>query len=107
ARARKRPARSSAPSTLRSAGIGGGPYPPGWRLATTLTGRRERPSMRTMYTNSPTAPSTDAPPTDTDLDALLAPLRDAQYTPARCDEMARTIAEIEALKALRNAVVLA
>ena len=48
-----------------------------------------------------TAPNADA------LEALLAPLRDASYTPERCDEMAATIAEIEALKKSRNAVILA
>jgi quinolinate synthase len=48
-----------------------------------------------------TAPSADA------LEALLAPLRDASYTPERCDEMAATIAEIEQLKKSRNAVILA
>ncbi len=48
-----------------------------------------------------TAPNADA------LEALLAPLRDASYTPERCDGMAATIAEIEALKKSRNAVILA
>jgi len=48
-----------------------------------------------------TAPNADA------LEALLAPLRDASYTSERCDEMAATIAEIEALKKSRNAVILA
>jgi hypothetical protein len=69
-----------------------------------------RQSMRIVYVNSrstmtdiatQTAPNCDA------LEALLAPLRDASYTPERCDEMAATIAEIEALKKSRNAVILA
>jgi quinolinate synthase len=60
-----------------------------------------------MYTNSSGAPVPQAAPSATDLEALLAPLRDAAYTPERCDEMARTIAEITALKKQRNAVVLA
>ena len=46
-------------------------------------------------------------PTAEGLEELLAPLRDANYTPERCDEMAATIAEIEALKKERNAVILA
>src|SRR6185295_4343205 len=75
-----------------------------------LTGPGPRQSMRTVYVNSrstmtdiatQTAPNADA------LEALLAPLRDASYTPERCDEMAATIAEIEALKKSRNAVILA
>ena len=41
------------------------------------------------------------------LEALLAPLRDAAYTPERCDELAATIAEINALKLRQNAVILA
>src|SRR6185369_15991678 len=75
-----------------------------------LTGRGPRQSMRIVYVNSrstmtdiatQTAPNADA------LEALLAPLRDANYTPERCEEMAATIAEIEALKKSRNAVILA
>jgi quinolinate synthase len=46
-------------------------------------------------------------PTPDALESLLAPLRDAAYTPARCEAMAGTIAEIQALKESRNAVVLA
>ena len=60
-----------------------------------------------MYTNSSSASPTPPPATAADLEALLAPLRDAAYTPVRCDAMARTIAEIQDLKAARNAVVLA
>ncbi len=41
------------------------------------------------------------------LEALFAPLRDARYTGARCAALADTIAEIEALKRDRHAVVLA
>jgi quinolinate synthase len=48
-----------------------------------------------------------ATPTADALQTLLAPLQDAAYTPARCEALARTIAEIEALKRARNAVVLA
>ena len=51
--------------------------------------------------------TTPATPTPDALEALLAPLHDASYTPERCDEMAATIAEIEALKKSRNAVILA
>jgi quinolinate synthase len=47
------------------------------------------------------APTADA------LEALLAPLHDVAYTPARCDVIARTIAEIADLKQRRNAVILA
>jgi quinolinate synthase len=47
------------------------------------------------------SPSPDA------LSTLLAPLHDAAYTPERCEEIARTIAEIERLKLDRNAVILA
>src|SRR5688572_9977257 len=50
---------------------------------------------------------TQAAPTAESLEALLAPLRDANYTPERFDEMAATIAEIERLKRERNAVILA
>ena len=49
----------------------------------------------------PVAPSAEA------IEALLAPLRDAAYTPERCEELAATIAEIQALKRERNAVILA
>jgi quinolinate synthase len=41
------------------------------------------------------------------LQDVLAPLGDAAYTPERCTEMAAVIAEIQALKHERNAVVLA
>jgi len=47
------------------------------------------------------------PPTADALEAMLAPLRDAAYTPERCDELAAVIAEIETLKRERNAVILA
>ena len=46
-------------------------------------------------------------PTPDALEALLAPLRDASYTPERCDELAATIAEIQELKTRQNAVILA
>jgi quinolinate synthase len=46
-------------------------------------------------------------PTAAALEALLAPLHDASYTPARCAALADTIAEIRRLKRDRNAVVLA
>jgi len=46
-------------------------------------------------------------PTAATLEALLAPLRDATYTPERCEHLADTIAEIHALKRERDAVVLA
>ncbi len=46
-------------------------------------------------------------PTGPDLQTLLAPLADGGYTPARCAALAGTIAEIQALKRSRNAVVLA
>ena len=60
-----------------------------------------------MYTNqSDTAHAPDAP-TPAALEALLAPLRDAAYTPERCEALAGTIAEIRALKDERNAVILA
>ena len=42
-----------------------------------------------------------------DLEALLAPLDDPAYTPARCRDLAATITEIRDLKRARNAVVLA
>jgi quinolinate synthase len=48
-----------------------------------------------------------AVPSGPDLRALLAPLGDPGYTEARCDALAATIAEIEALKRERNAVILA
>jgi len=48
-----------------------------------------------------------AEPTGDALEALLAPLRDAAYTPERCDELAATIAEIQELKTRQNAVILA
>jgi quinolinate synthase len=54
---------------------------------------------------------TDIPPqtatTGTALEALLAPLHDAAYTPQRCEALAGLVAEIQALKRERNAVVLA
>ena len=50
-----------------------------------------------------TSPALDG----TALHALLDPLGDAHNTPAACDAMAATIAEIQALKAERNAVILA
>jgi quinolinate synthase len=48
-----------------------------------------------------------AAPRADELHALLEPLRDPAYTDARCAELAATIAEIEALKRERNAVILA
>jgi quinolinate synthase len=52
--------------------------------------------------------SVSAPtPTGPDLAAVLAPLGDPAYTAARCDALAATITEIEALKRERNAVILA
>jgi quinolinate synthase len=45
--------------------------------------------------------------TGADLQALLAPLGDAQYTADRCSALADVAAEIHALKAARRAVVLA
>ena len=47
------------------------------------------------------------PPSGAQLESLLAPLGDAQYSPERCADLAATVAEITALKAARNAVVLA
>ncbi len=41
------------------------------------------------------------------LQDVLAPLGDAAYTPERCADMAAVIAEIQALKRERNAVILA
>ena len=41
------------------------------------------------------------------LEALLAPLGEAAYTPARCAALADVMAEIQALKRERNAVILA
>ena len=55
---------------------------------------------------SDTLTQTAAPTADA-LEALLAPLRDAAYTPERCDELAQTIAEIQELKQRQNAVILA
>jgi quinolinate synthase len=46
-------------------------------------------------------------PTAESLEAMLAPLRDAAYTPERCEALAGLIAEIDALKRSRNAVILA
>ena len=46
-------------------------------------------------------------PTGAGLEALLAPLGDAAYTGPRCAALADTIAEIQALKRSRNAVILA
>ena len=46
-------------------------------------------------------------PTADALEALLAPLHDAAYTPSRCEALAHTIPEILDLKRRRNAVVLA
>jgi quinolinate synthase len=54
-----------------------------------------------MTTTPPTPPTADA------LATLLSPLHDAAYTPERCAELARAIAEIGHLKRERNAVVLA
>jgi quinolinate synthase len=51
--------------------------------------------------------TTQPTPTGDALEAILAPLHDAAYTPERCDTLARCIAEIVELKAQRNAVVLA
>ena len=50
---------------------------------------------------------TTAAPTGSDLEALLAPLGEPRYTPARCAAMADTIAEIADLKRTHNAVILA
>jgi quinolinate synthase len=50
-----------------------------------------------------TSPALDG----TALQALLGPLGDAHHTPAVCDAMAATIAEIQSLKTERNAVILA
>ena len=52
----------------------------------------------------PAATTVSAPP---DLEALFAPLADPNYTPARCEALAATVAEIQALKKVQNAVVLA
>jgi quinolinate synthase len=46
-------------------------------------------------------------PSGADLERLLAPLGDASYTPERCREIAALVAEIEAWKRERRAVVLA
>jgi quinolinate synthase len=46
-------------------------------------------------------------PAPTDLETLLAPLGDPQYDAARCAALADTMAEIQALKRERKAVVLA
>ncbi len=53
-----------------------------------------------------TAPTAVAP-TGPALEALLAPLAEPHYTPARCAAMAGTIAEILDLKRARRAVILA
>jgi quinolinate synthase len=53
----------------------------------------------------PDAPTADA--VAPDLEALFAPLADPSYTPARCESLTATIAEIDELKRARNAVVLA
>jgi quinolinate synthase len=53
----------------------------------------------------PTAPASEA--VAPDLDALFAPLADPNYTPARCESLSATIAEIQELKHRRHAVVLA
>src|SRR5262245_49706510 len=46
-------------------------------------------------------------PSAADLEALLAPLGDTTYTGPRCAALADTIADIQALKRTRNAVILA
>jgi quinolinate synthase len=51
--------------------------------------------------------TTPATPTPDALEALLAPLHDASYTPERCGALADAIAEIRSLKEARNAVILA
>jgi quinolinate synthase len=48
-----------------------------------------------------------AAPTGADLERLLAPLGDVAYTPERCREIAALVAEIDAWKRERRAVVLA
>jgi len=53
----------------------------------------------------PIAPASEAAAPD--LEALFAPLADPNYTPARCESLAATVAEIQELKRARNAVVLA
>ena len=58
-----------------------------------------------MQTSDVIAPP--APPSAGDLQALLGRLGDEAYTPARCAAMAETIAEIQALKRERRAVILA
>jgi quinolinate synthase len=57
-----------------------------------------------MTTAALPVPPTPAPNA---LHALLEPLGDTAYSPARCAVMADTIAEIAALKRTRNAVILA
>jgi quinolinate synthase len=51
--------------------------------------------------------ATATAPSGADLATLFAPLGEQCYTPARCDALADTIAEIQDLKRSRNAVVLA
>jgi quinolinate synthase len=46
-------------------------------------------------------------PTGAELETIFAPLGDVAYDPARCATLADTIAEIQALKRARNAVILA
>ena len=58
-----------------------------------------------MLTSDVIAPP--APPSADELQALLGRLGDEAYTPARCAAMADTIAEIQALKRERRAVILA
>src|SRR5215510_9669336 len=48
-----------------------------------------------------------APTAGPTLEALFARLDDAGYTPARCETLARLIADVQALKRERNAVILA
>jgi quinolinate synthase len=63
-----------------------------------------------MYTNLMVGGSMPAPSTaaaTAELEALLAPLADPAYTPARCAALAATIEEVQALKRARNAVILA
>jgi quinolinate synthase len=51
--------------------------------------------------------ATPITPTGTELEALFTPLGNATYSAERCAAMADTIAEIQALKRERNAVILA
>jgi quinolinate synthase len=53
--------------------------------------------------DTPAAPT----PTGAEIEALFSPLGDPTYTPERCEGLADLIAEIQALKQSRNAVVLA